>query len=189
MHGRTTALPDDREQLNHLLCDLKRGNADALDEILRLAGGRMLALARGVVRNHADAEDVVQDSFWKIARGIKSYKDDTNGYAWIMRIVRNTALDLLRRRRMRAEEDIEEFFHLSDERYSADKRENAIVLEEAIKKLEPLHKKMIYYRYYLDFTVREIAKETGLSRSAIQRAVEAAEKELKFFLDAGQNGS
>ena len=180
-------MPDEREQLNSLLRDLKRGNADALDDILALAGGRMLALARGIVRNLADAEDVVQDSFWKIARGIKSYKNDTNGYAWIMRIVRNTAFDLLRRRRMHGEEDIEEFFHLSDERYSPDKRDNAIVLEEAIQKLAPLHKKMIYYRYYLDFTVRDIAKETGLSKSAIQRAIEAAEKELKFFLEAGQN--
>ena len=180
-------MPCEREQLNSLLRDLKRGNADALDGILALAGGRMLALARGIVRNPADAEDVVQDSFWKIARNIRSYKEDTNGYAWIMRIVRNTAFDLLRRRKMRAEEDIDAFFHLSDERYSPDKRENAIVLEEAVARLAPLHKKMIYYRYYLDMTVREIANETGMSKSAAARTISDAEERLKFFLGAGQN--
>lgn len=182
-------MPDERGQLNELLRALKRGDAAALDGILQLAGGRMLALARGIVHNLADAEDVVQDSFWKIARGAKSYKDGTNGYAWIMRIVRNTSFDLLRRRRVRAEEDVEEFFHLSDERYSAERRDNALMLEEAVKKLSPLHKKMIYYRYYLDLTVREIAKEAGMSKSAAARAVSAAEEQLKFYLDEGQSGA
>ena len=177
----------EREQLDELLLDLKHGNADALDGILALAGGRMLALARGIVHNLADAEDVVQDSFWKIAHSVKAYKADTNGYGWIMRIVRNTAFDLLRRRRVRAEENIEEFFHLSDERYSPDKQDRALILEEAVSKLEPLYKRMIYYRYYLDMTVREIAKETGMSKSAVARTVAAAENQLKIFLGAGQS--
>lgn len=102
--------------------------------------------------------------------------------------MRNTAFDLLRRRRVRAEEDIEEFFHLSDERYSAEGRDGALVLEEAVSKLGWLGKRMIYYRYYLDWTVRDIAKETGMSKSAVQRAVSAAEEALKAFLDAGQSG-
>ena len=64
--------------------------------------------------------------------------------------------------------------------------DEALVLEDAVAKLAPLERRMIYYRYYLDFTVREIAKETGVSKSAVQRMVSAAEEKLKKLLSEGQ---
>ena len=102
--------------------------------------------------------------------------------------MRNTAFDLLRRRKVRAEENLDEFFHLTDERYRPERMENALLLEGAIAQLAPPERRMIYYRYYLDFTVREIARETGMSKSAVQRLVASAEAHLKNLLDAGQNG-
>ena len=45
---------------------------------------------------------------------------------------------------------------------------------------------MIYYRYYLDMTVREIAAETGMSKSAVARAAQNAEEKLKKLLTEGQ---
>ena len=179
--------PVDLTQLNVLLVSLRRGNADALDGIYFLLGGRMLALARGIVRNRADAEDVVSDSFIKLARGIGSYRSGTNGYAFVMRIVRNTAFDLLRRRKARAEEDIDAFFHLTDGRYDAGRIERAVLLEDAVGRLSAQERRMIYYRYYLDFTVRETAKETGMSKSAVQRLTVSAENKLRKMLSEGQN--
>ena len=123
--------PADGEKIEWLLRALRHGNADALDGIYALLGGRMLALARGIVCNRADAEDVVSESFLKLARGIGGYRPGTNGCAFVMRIVRNTAYDLLRRRKVRAEEDIDAFFHLTDERYRPERMEGALVLEEA----------------------------------------------------------
>lgn len=179
--------PLDLEQLNQLLRRLKTGDPCALDGILALVGRRMLALSRGIVGNAADAEDVLQESFLKIARGIHGYQDGTNSYGWIMRIVRNTALDFLRRNKRIASENLDEFFHLTDERYSPERREEAFLLEEAVNRLEPMQKRLIYYRYYLDFTIREIAAETGLSKSAVQRALAATEEKLKKLMGIGTN--
>ena len=178
--------PIDHGQLNILLRLLSEGNAEALEGIYLTVGSRMFALAKGIVRNAADAEDVLSDSLLKIARGARSFREGTNGYAFVMRIVRNTAFDLLRKRKIRAEENLDAFFHLTDERYSADQREEALLLEAALEKLTESEKKMIYFRYYLDFTVREIARETGMSKSAVDRAMSAAEKKLRALL-AGQN--
>ena len=175
----------DHGQLNEILCVLKAGNTQALDGILITVGRRMFALALGIVKNREDAEDVLQESFLKIAKGIHAYREDTNGYAWVMRIVRNCAFDFLRKRKIRATEDIASFFHLSDEGYSEEKQARSLVLEEAISRLQQEEKRVIYYRYYLEFTVREIARETGMSKSGVQRAIESAEKKLKEFL--GQN--
>ena len=180
--------PKEHGQLNALLSLLRKGNASALDEIYVTIGRRMYALARGIV-GAADADDVVSESFMKIVRGIRSFREDTNGYAWVMRIVRNTAFDFLRKRKGHAEENLDAFFHLTDERYSPERRMEALALEEAIEKLSKEERKMIYYRYYLDLTVREIAAETGMSKSAVARAAQNAEEKLKILLIEGQNRS
>ena len=177
--------PLNLEKLNQLLRMVAEGNPEALDGIFALVGKRMFVLARGIVKNEADAEDVLSDSFLKIARGANSFKTDTNGYAFVMRVVRNTAFDLLRKRKVRAEEDLDAFFHLTDERYSPERREDAIALESAMEHLNREEKQLIYYRYYLDFTIRDIAKELGLSKSAVERKISAAEQKLLSIM-AGQ---
>lgn len=175
------------EQLNRLLQQLSRGDAEALDGICACIGGRMFALACGIVKNRADAEDVVSESFLKLARGIGRYRPGTNAPAFVMRIVRNCALDWLRRRKVRAEEDIDACFRLADERTDAASVEQTVMLETALSKLTKEERRMIYFRYYLDFTVRETAKELGLSKSSVQRQTAAAEEKLRKWLSEGQN--
>ncbi len=178
--------PEELEQLNREIRMVASGNAEALDLIYRRVGGRMYALARGIAKTREDAEDILSESFLKLARGARSFRGG-NGYAFVMRVVRNTAFDLLRKRKVRAEEDIDAFFHLSDDRYSPGRREDALVLEAAAARLTQEEKRMIYYRYYLDLTVREIARETGMSKSAADRLIRAAEQKLREAL-AGQDG-
>lgn len=178
--------PREFEQLNMLLSALSKGDASALDKIYILLGKRMYALAYGFAKNRADAEDILSESFLKIARSISTFRTGTNGYAWVMRVVRSCSLDFLRKRKRVAVENIDDFFHLADERYSPERRAQALIFQEAIGKLPEDLKRMIYYRYYLDFTVREIAADTGMSKSAVQRAMDRAEELLKSYLQAGQ---
>ena len=169
------------EKLNRLIIAVANGSADSLDGILRLAGGRMTAVAVSLVgRDYA--EDIVHDSFIKIARFAKSFKRGTSPYGWIMKIVRNTALDFLKSRKLKREVSDEEIFSLSSLDYSPERRENAIAIEAAISKLEPDERRIIYLIYYLDMTIREIADEMKLSKSAVQRLKDKAETKLKNLL-------
>lgn len=173
----------ERAQLNMYLANLAEGDAWALDRIYLLVSRQMYALARSIVKNTSDAEDIVQDTFVKIVEKIGSFSRGSNGYAWIMKITRNNALDFLRKRGRRAEENIDDFFNLSESGYDENKRDSAIMLEMAIKKLEDNEKRLIYYTYYLDMTVREIAKELHISKSAVSRGLQKAEENLKKFLN------
>ena len=174
------------EQLNRLILAVGDGHADCLDGIYELAGKRMFAVALGIV-GRDNAEDVLHDSFIKIARFAHLYRRGMNPFGWVLKIVRNTALDFLRFKNNRAEVSTEEFFSLTSLDYSPERRENAIMLEQALSKLDPDEKKVIYLTYYLDMTVREIADELDLSKSAVQRTKERAEKKLKTLLDGGTN--
>ena len=130
---------------------------------------------------------MVHDSLIKIARFASKYKDGTDPAAWIMSITRRTALDHVRAQKRRGEVGGDELFYLSDCGYSTDKRDNAIALEQALKQLSAEDRQVIYYAYYLDMTVREIAKKTHSSKSAVQRAIKRAEKNLKLILFGGTN--
>ena len=174
------------EKLNNLISAVADGHAECLDGIYEIAGGRMLAVAASVAGKD-NAEDILHDSFIKIARFAGKYKKGTNAYAWLTKIVRNTALDFVRSKKARTEVSSEEFYSLSSLDYSPEKRENAIMLETAIAKLEPDEKKVIYYRYYLDLSIRDIAKQMKCGKSSAQRLAERAERKLKNFLDGGTN--
>ena len=179
-------IEQDSEKLNRLIIAVANGFSDCLDGILDIAGGKMMAVAISLVgRDYA--EDVVHDSFIKIARFGNRYERGMNPYGWIMKIVRNTALDFKRSRRLHPQVSTEEFFSLSSLDYSPEKRENAIVLEQALSKLDEDARKIIYYIYYLDMTIREIAAEMKISKSAAQRLKEKAEEKLKKLL-SGTNG-
>ena len=169
------------EKLNRLIIAVANGSAESLDGILALAGGKMLAVALSYV-GRSYAEDVLHDSFIKIARFAKGYRPGMSPYGWIMKIVRNTALDYIKSKKIRKEVSQEEFYSLSSLDYSPEKRENAIALEQAMKKLEIDERKVIYYIYYLDLTVREIADELDMSKSAVQRLKDKAEEKLKNLL-------
>lgn len=180
-------IESDGEKLNRLISAVANGDADSLDGILKLVGGRMLAVAASYVGRQF-AEDVVHDSFIKIARFAKSYRRGINPYGWIMRIVKNTSLDLLKSQKRKKEVSEEEFFSLTSLDYSPEKRENAIMLEQAIAKLEPDERKIIHLVYYMDMTVREIASELNFSKSSVERLKQKAEEKLKNFLIGGTNG-
>lgn len=174
------------EKLNNLILAVADGHAACLDGIYEIAGGRMLAVAAGIAGRDC-AEDIVHDSFIKIARFARKYKKGTSPYAWLMKIVRNTALDYVRSRKAHTEISTDEFYSLTSLDYSPEGRESALMLEAAISKLEPDEKKVIYYIYYLDMTVREIAAEMKCGKSSVQRIAERAEQKLKIFLGGGTN--
>jgi RNA polymerase sigma-70 factor (ECF subfamily) len=60
-------------------------------------------LARWLMGNHADAEDVAQESLLKAFRAVDRVHAAEEARAWLLAIVRNTALNYMQRRRPKAE--------------------------------------------------------------------------------------
>jgi RNA polymerase sigma-70 factor (ECF subfamily) len=78
------------------------GDHDAFAALVRLHQRRAYAVARAIVGGHEDAEDAVQDGFLHAYRALGRVDPAQPFGAWLARIVANAALDLLRRRRLRA---------------------------------------------------------------------------------------
>ena len=157
------------EKTEYALSLIREGKDAGVDMLYDVLGKNMLAVARGVVGDKFVAEDVVQDSFLKI--------------------VRNTALNTLKAENNKKTEDIDEFYALASGDDEEEKSTTKILVETLMDLLAPpIVKQMIYLKYFLDMTVREIAKEVGMSKSYVAKKIAEAEEFMKSRL-CGQNGS
>lgn len=159
------------------------GDISSLDVLSSLVSGRMLCVAMSVLHNRTLSEDAVQDAFVKIVDNARRFKDGTNGYSWICKITQNCALNILRRERRRPTENIDDCFYLADPSDPYESSEATMTLQRALQALDDTEKKVIYQKYFMDFTVRETAQSLGMSKSAVQRAIDRAEQKLRSFVD------
>lgn len=101
--------PDEaRPDETTLLERLRAGEDAAYEELVRLYGPRLLAVARRFLRSEDDAQDAVQDAFLNAFRSIDSFEGQARISTWLHRIVVNASLMKLRTRRRKPEQSIEE---------------------------------------------------------------------------------
>ncbi len=80
------------------------GDSDAYAEVYRRFGERMKSIAFNHLGNIADAEDAVQETFVKLHRAAKGFTGEAAFTTWLYRILVNTCLDMIRKRRRRIQE-------------------------------------------------------------------------------------
>ena len=86
----------------HLVHRAQAGDGAAFGELVRRHLRQAHAVAHSIVHDHTDAEDVCQDAFVAALDHIADCHPAGNFRVWLWQIVRRRALDLLRRRRVRA---------------------------------------------------------------------------------------
>jgi len=79
------------------------GDEPALRELLRRHNQRLFRTARAILRDDAEAEDIVQEAYLKAIRAIDGFRGDAKLSTWLTRIVANEALARLRKVRRAAE--------------------------------------------------------------------------------------
>ena len=88
---------------------LKRGDAQAFEELVRRYSGRLLRAARRILASEDDARDALQDAFVAAFRSLGKFEATARLSTWLHRIVVNASLMKLRTRRRKPEEAIEAY--------------------------------------------------------------------------------
>jgi RNA polymerase sigma-70 factor (ECF subfamily) len=100
-----SATPVDDEAT--LVAQLKAGDEQAFDRVVRMYGGRLLAVARRIVGSEEDARDVVQEAFMNAFKSLDRFEGNAKLSTWLHRIAVNAALMKLRTRKRKPEQSIE----------------------------------------------------------------------------------
>jgi RNA polymerase sigma-70 factor, ECF subfamily len=92
-----------------LVGDIRRGETVAFEKLMRRYNQRLFRAARALLRNDAEAEDVVQETFVRAFRHLEEFEGRSAVATWLTRIAVNEALARLRRaRRFEGAENDEE---------------------------------------------------------------------------------
>ncbi|MHC5008664.1 MAG: RNA polymerase sigma factor [Planctomycetota bacterium] len=79
----------------------RRGDADAMSELLRSYERRIYSVCYRMVRDEHDARDLAQDAMVKLLQGLDSYDGRAKLSTWVIRISLNCCLSHLRKQRLR----------------------------------------------------------------------------------------
>ena len=120
-----------------------------------------------------DGEDVVQDAIAKGLAALDTLEAATPLRAWLFRVAHNRALDLLRRRAVRAAEPIEAAENVPDP--EAPDPLEALMRQEAIRmavarfvELPPTQRSVVIFKDVLDHSLQDIAELLGLTVDAVK---------------------
>lgn len=166
----------------HAIERVQHGDAAAYDYLVRKYLPRAVSIARGVVRNAHDAEDLAQEAFVKAYQNIGRFREGEAFGPWIYRIVTNAALDVLRHRakfRHEAIADSEPAARRDDAEVPAMSSEIARRIDAAIEELPEMQRVVARLHLVEEFEHDEIAAMTGLSEGTVRSHLSLARKKLK----------
>lgn len=174
-----------------LISEFKAGNEEVFNVLVKRYQKKVYWIARKMLGNQEDADDVVQDVFVKVYKSLKDFRSESSFYTWLYRVTINFAITALRKRK------IAEFLNFDDAFPVASKESNEELnplnnlekqelhnkLEAAINKLPNKQKQVFIFRYYHELPYEEISKIMKTSIGGLKANYFHALKNIKNFLD------
>lgn len=182
-----------------LLAELRAGSDTAYERLIRTYGGRMMAVARRLLRNEEDASDAVQEAFLGAFRNLDQFEGNSRIATWLHRIVVNAALMKLRSKNRRPETSIEDLLPRFDNNgYQEaggrswrpdvsdrlEERETRERVHHAIGKLPDVYRAVLMLRDIEQLDTKETGEILGLSENAVKTRLHRARLALKTLLDS-----
>ncbi|MHC4176792.1 MAG: RNA polymerase sigma factor [Planctomycetota bacterium] len=164
---------------------LARGDQAAFAELYDSCADRLHHYLVVRLRSRHDADDVLQETFVRLARTRKRLSGVDNLVAYVFTIARNEAARLAarrtRRRKNRAGPAGSELFReaAGDDTRA---REAAELVAAALDRLEPELREIVELKTYAALTFREIAEVTGLPQGTVATRYRTAIGQLRGWL-------
>jgi len=164
------------------------GESYAFEQILLRYEKLIFHITRRYFNNQEDALDASQDATIRIYKGLPNVeiKEDGNLKAWICTVAAHTCLDIVRKRRIVAEELSDENILASPSQPSAE--DNAIAnirvqeILAAIKKLPDDHRIVLILRDMQGLSYEELAEALGLTLGTVKSRLSRARGALKKLI-------
>ncbi len=152
----------------------QRGDAQALEELLRRHSAGLFRFCRRLMQGDADAEDIVQEACLKACQKLAGFGGKRHFRAWLYKIAQNLCFDALRARRR--------WQPLSGGEAAANPPQNNERLERldrALLGLNPKQRAIVHYTYTMGWSGQEIAAQLEISSSDVRVSLHRAIRKLR----------
>jgi RNA polymerase sigma-70 factor, ECF subfamily len=183
-----------------LVRNAQAGDRLAFEELVHRYDREVLRLALNLVHRSEDARDIYQESFMRVYKNLHRFRFECSFYTWLYRIVTNVALDHLRRRTSRREDQApvpdeaeggtRDFFDRQPEVRAAANPERSLLGQElgqhisaALKRLSPRERMVFEMKHYQGLKLRAIGDMLGTSEETVKNSLFRATRKLRASLD------
>lgn len=193
--ARTLAYADLPE--DQVVARARTGDHEAFRAIMQRCNQRLFRIARAVMGDDAEAEDVLQEAYAKAFAAIEGFRGEAGVATWLTRIVLNEAHGRLRRRRPTVEvaaiETAQESAQVlafpnmarsDDPEADAARAQIRRILEHAVDELPEAFRLVFILREVEELSVEETAGHLGLKPETVKTRLHRARRRLREALDA-----
>jgi RNA polymerase sigma-70 factor, ECF subfamily len=166
-----------------LLADCRRGDRRAFEELVRLTHRRVYSLANRLTGDRVEAEDVAQEAYLRMFRGLAGFREEARFETWMHRIVTNCAITMLKRRGRFGDLAAEEPTDVAVPDTTAPRLADRDVLSRAMATLPEGQRIAVLLKDVYGLSCKEIGDEIGIEEGAVKVRLHRARKRLKELLD------
>ena len=201
MMAATVVLGEGRLHADTEVNQLRRGDLDALSALITRYQNRLYRYLLRLVRNAADADDLFQQTWIRVAEQIRKYDASRNFDAWLFTLARHLAIDHLRRRRPESlDEPITDDLHgpskaaalvahgpsalegiLESERDS--------LLAECVSELPMYYREVLSLRFEEEMKLEQIAVVLDAPLSTVKTRLKRGLESLRARLESADPGA
>lgn len=187
-----TRVPDPGDPEAPLLALARQGDVRAFSDLVKKYERKIYRMARNILQNDEDAEDVLQETFLKAFEHLDTFQGQSKFYTWVTRIAVNESLMKLRKRKTDRTVSIDESIETDEEsivreiavwdgdpemKYS--QAELKAILDKAIAGLKPIFRTVFVLRDVEELSTEETAEALGLSVAAVKSRLLRARLQLR----------
>ena len=146
---------------------------------------------RKIVISHDDADDVLQNTFIKVFKGIDNFKQDSKLYSWMYRIATNESITFINKRARERNIDITEMKQKLVSNLQSDKwfsgNDIELILQEAVTKLPEKQQLVFNMKYFDHMKYQEISEILGTTVGGLKASYFHAVKKIENYIKKNQN--
>lgn len=129
-----------------------------------------------ILENEQDAQDAIQDTFYRYLKLQPEFADEEHEKAWLIRVAINRAKDMRRFWKRHPQISIEKLWDYYES------PEDGAILEELLKLPDKL--KTVIYLYYIEgYQIKEIASMLHISSGAVKKRLQRGREQLKLLCE------
>jgi RNA polymerase sigma-70 factor, ECF subfamily len=180
---------------DEILALVRAGETRQFDKLVRRYQDAVYGMALRFVGSPVDAQDIAQEAFLCVHRGLDGFKGDARFSTWLYRITFNLCSDALRRRKKpgRARVSLEDAGDIQDrgagleQELLDDERRRAV--RAALEGLDEKYRSVLILLYYQDLTYEQIAAVLQCPLKTVETRLYRARRQLRMVMERGGHGA
>jgi RNA polymerase sigma-70 factor (ECF subfamily) len=172
-----------------LVAEAREGSEKAFRKLVERYHPMAYAVVRGVLGDRSDVEDVAQEVFIKIFRGLPGFRGNAKFSTWVYTIARNEAINAVRKTDP-AGTSIEDVVVETPDEARPDEQYRRKIrrehLERCLSEIDRDHRLVLELRYMGEMSYTEISDVTGLPIGTVKTYIHRAKVALKKVMNRSQ---